>query len=57
MKANKYRGNLDASINQSFVFTNEFLLRDNRVPNAVETKDALVTDIVKKIDPSLVTWS
>lgn len=56
MKANKYRANLDASINQSFVFTNEFLLRDNRVPKAVETKDALVTDIVKKIEPSLVTW-
>jgi ABC-type nitrate/sulfonate/bicarbonate transport system substrate-binding protein len=56
MRANKYRAPLDASIDRSFTFTNAFLLRDNRVPRAVETKEALVTTIVGQLDPALVTW-
>lgn len=56
MEYNKYTTDFDDTIAASFKFTNAWLVREGRIPKAIEPKDVLVTTIADKVDPSLVKW-
>jgi len=56
MKFNAYSTAFDETVDASFKFTNAWLVREGRIPKAVEPKDVLTTSIVEKVDRGLVKW-
>ena len=56
MKFNAYSTAFDETVDASFKFTNAWLVREGRIPKAVEPKDVLSMSIVERVDPALVKW-
>ena len=56
MKFNSYSTAFDETVDASFKFTNAWLVREGRIPKAVDAKEVLTTSIVEKVNPALVKW-
>jgi NitT/TauT family transport system substrate-binding protein len=54
---NRYGVAIDAALAKSVEFSNNWLQQNKQIPGPIPPKDTVLTTVLEKIDPKLVTWN
>jgi NitT/TauT family transport system substrate-binding protein len=57
MEQNRYQVAIDAALKKSVEFSNEWLQMNKQIPGPIADSDTVITSVLMKIDPKLVTWN
>jgi ABC-type nitrate/sulfonate/bicarbonate transport system substrate-binding protein len=57
MEQNHYGVAIDPALAKSVEFSNNWLQMNKQIPAPIEPKDTVLTSVLQKIDPNLVTWN